>query len=202
MTRYLITPSLLNSWDYYLKYDGRESFIKTLKKEFETNPAIEFGKEFEDDVQKYCDSKNQLTMFEKLPENDRSKTIKEIGDMVAGGVWQMRCYRDYKNFLLYGRMDVVSGNTIYDIKTTQNYDVGKFKASAQHKLYLYCTGLEKMKYVVAEVCRGVKEINYKGVSIEEYTDREIEPVVDEFIKWLEYDQEAKEIYYKNWEARR
>lgn len=197
MDRYLITPSLLNSWIYYMDYESddkekelkqRDSFIKTLNKEFETNRAIEFGKEFEEDVFKACDGK-------------RFGFSGEVADIVAGGTWQMPCSKQYKNFLLYGRMDVVKGNTIYDIKTTSNYDVGKFKDSAQHKLYLYCTGLERMKYLVVEVYHGIDEIKLKGLSIEEYTDRNIEPTVDGFINWLDVDQECKDLYYKNWKCK-
>lgn len=199
MKKHLITPSLLNSWLYYMSYESddkenemqqRESFIKTLKKEFTTNKAIEFGKIFEKQVQEQCEGKHDFAGF-----------IAEVASIVGQGTWQLSCKKNYKNFLLYGRMDVVNGNTIYDIKTTARYDVGKYQDSAQHKLYLYCTGLEVMKYVIVETCHGVDGTTLKGVSVEEYRDNNIEPVVDNFIEWLEIDKECKKLYYDIWKCK-
>lgn len=197
MTKHLITPSLLNSWEYYMEYDSddqskeleqRDKFLKTLKKEFVSNRFIEFGKEFEEEVFRACDG-------------ERVGFSGEVANIVAGGTWQMPCKKQYKNFLLYGHMDVVKGNIIYDIKTASRYELGKFKHSAQHKLYLYCTGLERMKYIVVEVYHGKEGVLLKGLNIEEYTDRDIEPLVDSFIDWLEIDQECKNLYYKNWKCK-
>ncbi len=196
---YLITPSLLNSWQWFLSVEDddkqeaeRQKFIATLKREkFEKTPAMEFGIKFEDDIAFMCRTKTKTI-------ND---TANEIVNIVSGGTWQLPCKKLYKNFLLYGRMDVVKGNVVYDIKTASRYDVGKFQKSAQHRLYLYCTGLERCDYLVAEVYHGKEETIIKGFCVESYTDRDIEPMVDDFIAWLDYDPELKLLYYAHWESK-
>lgn len=213
---YLITPSLLNSAAWYLsimdedKQEAeRQKFIATLEKyPFAKTPAMIYGINFEDDVCRVAKAKleaedisAEIPEISDAPINTRFSIIKEIAAIVRGGTWQLPCKKLYKNFLLYGRMDVVKGNTIYDIKTASRYDVGKFHERAQHRLYLYCTGLERCEYLVAEVYHGAKETSVKGFSRESYTDRDIEPMVDDFINWLEYDKELKDLYYANWKSK-
>ena len=202
----LITPSLLNSWQWYLEVEAedkqeieRQKFISVLKREkTESTPAMIYGQEFEDNIRAIVGGEE--IVCERNPEKYQ-EIILAIGLIVRGGTWQLPCRKQYKDFLLYGRMDVVKGGTIYDIKTTSRYDIGKFQKSAQHKLYLYCTGLERCEYLVAEVYHGIGEPSVKGYCRESYTDQDIEPIVDNFIAWLEFDKELKELYYKYWETR-
>ena len=199
---YLITPSLLNSWLWYTGYtpDNEEKqniedakFVSVLNRvESDPSPSMLFGQEFEDDVR-----------FGKptRPGEEYLNYVRKVSKKVEGGTWQMPCKKQYKDFLLYGRMDVVKGNTIFDIKTTSFYDVGKFKYSAQHKLYLYCTGLEKCTYIIAEVYHGKESVTFKSLCEETYTERDIESVVDEFVEWLELFPQYKTLYYDNWKCK-
>lgn len=202
---YLITPSLLNSWKYYISVEDeekeaeqREKILATFRREeIEPTPIMEFGREFEDDVLKWSDN----ISFKTTQSHEYGCAVINIGDIVMGGTWQMPCKRTYKDFLLYGRMDVVKGPAIYDIKTTQRYEIGKFRDSAQHRLYLYCTELEYCEYLVAEVYLSKDGPVIKSLSAERYTNRDIEPMVDEFISWLDNDAELKELYFKHWRCK-
>lgn len=213
---YLITPSLLNSAAWYLSVEDedkeeveRQKFISTLKREkFEKSRQMIYGIDFEDDICRVAtaspeaeDVGTELPEVADAPIDTRALVINEIAAVVQGGTWQLPCKKVYKNFLLYGRMDVIKGDIIYDIKTTSRYDVGKFQKSAQHRLYLYCTGLAQCDYLVAEVYHGKDETSIKGFSRESYTNRDIEQMVDDFISWLEYDKELRNLYYNHWGAK-
>lgn len=128
--RYLITPTLLNNWQYLVESEGDyqlqlENF-KQLLNRVPTKPtkAMIEGNEFEDRV---C-----------------SGADKELSPIVAGGVYQVPCHKKIyikelnMYFLLYGRIDVVKCGHIYDIKHTRQYKNPKFYNSFQHKIYLVC----------------------------------------------------------------
>ena len=68
MSKYLLTPSLLNNFSYYIQdewkspTDSRADFLKTLSRErFEPNEAQQRGIDFEDDIEDYCNGKFQPT---------------------------------------------------------------------------------------------------------------------------------------------
>lgn len=197
---HLITPSLLNSFNYYLSVEEdseaveRQKILSVFRREkSEPTPQMEFGIQFEDDVRGISGTVSV--------DGEYLKCINQVREIVSGGTWQMPCSKKYKNYLLYGRMDVVKGPVIFDIKTTSFYEIGKYKDSAQHRLYLNCTGLERCVYVVVEVYHGAEGVVIKSLSTEEYTQRDIEPMVDDFIANLEHDQELKTLYLENWKAK-
>lgn len=196
----LITPSLLNSFNYYLSADEeheaeeRQKILSVFRREkTEPTPQMEFGGQFEDDVRGISGTVSV--------DGEYLKCVNQVRKIVAEGTWQMPCSKKYKDYLLYGRMDVVKGPVIFDIKTTSFYEIGKYKDSAQHRLYLNCTGLERCVYVVVEVYHGAEGVAIKSLSTEEYTQRDIEPMVDDFIANLEHDQELKSLYFENWKAK-
>ena len=62
MTKYLITPTLLNSFQYYIQdeykspADSRADFLRTLSRErFEPNEAMQKGIDFENDINLYVE---------------------------------------------------------------------------------------------------------------------------------------------------
>lgn len=197
---YLITPSLLNSFNYYRSVEEDSEAAERLKilsvfkrEKSEPTPQMLFGQQFEDDVRDICGTVST--------DEEYLKCVNQVRGIVMGGTWQMPCSKKYKDYLLYGRMDVVRGPVIFDIKTTSYYDIGKYRDSAQHRLYLACTGLERCVYIVAEVYRGAEGAIIESLSTEEYTQRDIEPMVDDFIADLEHDQELKTLYLENWKAK-
>lgn len=218
MTRYLITPTLLNSFQYYIQdeykspADSRADFLKTLSREkFEPNENMQKGIDFEDAVQQYCVDKfepaNRIITHidndeqEEINEwDDYSKCVIACGRIVKGGLWQQSCKKDLRvgnqEFLLYGKCDVIKRDTIYDIKFTSNYELGKFIDSSQHLIYLYCLDLPKFQYLVSDGNDYWREDYHNHAGIE----NEIKSKISDFMGYLENDQEAKQIYLSKWES--
>lgn len=229
MTKYLITPTLLNSFQYYIQdeykspADSRADFLKTLSREkFQPNEAMQRGIDFEDDIRLYCEtnrlnpseairdkrfswkggvlndtnSKEYVELNNKL--NDYLDIIIPIAKVVKYGIWQQTCKKELKignqEFLLYGKCDVIKRDTIYDIKFTSDYEVGKFSDSAQHLIYLYCLDLPKFQYLVSDgKDYWVEDYhNHKGI------EDEIKSKISDFLSYLENDKEAKEMFFTKW----
>lgn len=166
-----ITPTLLNSWLYVTKVETAniKDFLNTLeKKTKKTTKAQLKGLEFEDEVY---------------------KGNKEIyNEFVKNGLYQVKVKRPYKDIMLIGIIDVLQPNHIYDIKTTNKYELGKYYNTSQHKLYPYCTGIYNFSYLINEEC-------YK----EDYTyqNGECEQLVDDFILWLK-KVNLYDVWQKHW----
>jgi len=225
MTKYLITSSLLNSYNYYIQdewkspADSRADFLKTLSREkFEPNEAMQRGIDFEDDIRHACENGLEVFNLVSVDEcagdliepntgepyvehNQRNKIILDLVDIVKGGLWQQTCKKDLQvgnnTFLLYGRMDVVKRDTVYDIKFTSNYELGKFLDSSQHLIYLYCTELPNFKYLVSDGKDYWVENYFNGLEIED----KIRSKIADFMSYLDNDLEAKEIFLTKWESK-
>ena len=206
--KYLITPSLLGSYKWYLSdesIDAREKFLNTLAKiRTETTPSQAKGLDFED---KICELDKMLKAnwsdsalnFVFSDETEEYKScLKNIAKIVKGGLWQQTVKKDLtvgnQEFLLYGKCDVIKRDTIYDIKFTSNYEVGKFSDSAQHLIYLYCLDLPKFQYLVSDGGEYWVEDYHNHAGIE----NEIKSKISDLMSYLENDQEAKEMFFKKW----
>jgi len=203
MTKYLITPTLLNSFQYYIQdefkspADSRADFLRTLSRErFEPNEAMQKGIDFENDVKLATEYKYQYWQDNKTVEYD--SVIDCLANIVQDGIWQQTCKKDLtignQEFLLYGKCDVVKRNTIYDIKFTSNYELGKFLDSAQHLIYLYCLDLPKFQYLVSDGEEYWVEDYHNHAGIED----EIKSKISDFLSYLENDKEAKEMFFSKW----
>lgn len=204
MIKYLITPTLINSYQYYINdefkspADSRADFLKTLSKEkFEPTEAMQKGIDFENDIKKLCDN----ILLDKKENIDYEVICNDIATIVKDGLWQETCKKELKignqEFLLYGKMDVIKRDTIYDIKYTSNYELGKFLGSAQHLIYLYCTGLPKFKYLVSNGKDFWIEDYFNNVNIE----NEIKSKINDFLSYLENDSEAKNLFETKWQTK-
>ena len=218
MDRYLITPSLLNSYKWYVdsEYGNpeelRKEWLDKLRRVYgKTSEAAQKGIDFENNVEAYNENKYQLRI---LDENAKEKDLKyddcvvDIANKVKDGYWQERLSKNItiKNnpfhpngidFILYGKSDVIKGDTIYDIKTTKNYEVGKFQDNPQHAIYCYCADIYKFKYLVTDFKSTYEEfysLNEKGCL--EY----ITSLTNDFIGYLQYDTESKELFFENWKS--
>lgn len=181
MERYLMTASLLNSWQYYINsdYGTYDDFLKTLNREpNKTTKAQELGNEFEAwAVKNYTPTLN--------------------------GCYQVKAYRDYKNYLLYGRIDCLKAGIIYDYKHTSEYDVGKFFGRPQTAMYFELVPeADKFIYVIG---KGIKQDkwNEEDLFTEIYRRDEIKPVgliIDEFEEWLKI-MKLYNIYKEKWKCK-
>lgn len=203
MTKYLITPTLINAYQYYINdefkspAESRADFLKTLSREkFEANEAMQKGIDFEEEIFIQCSLEKEVG--KKLTSNPICDAIVKI---VKGGLWQQTCKKDLqvgdKEFLLYGKIDVVKQDTVYDIKFTSNYELGKFLDSAQHLIYLYCTGLPKFQYLISDGKDYWIEDYYNHANIE----NKIKSKISDFLGYLENDMEAKKLFETKWGAK-
>jgi len=194
--RYLITQSLLSAFNYvYDCYEGSEQsayddFLRVLRREpTETTEAMQHGISFEDEVIEYAKC-NRCPMH-------RQKDVREIGDIVRGGQFQVKGYKDKTiagiNFLLYAKCDIVKMGEIFDIKRSNTYEVGKYMESAQHPMYMECVPAFKFTYLISDG---------KDVFKESYT-REETPSVDimigHFIDFLRHNN-LLDLYFEKWRA--
>jgi hypothetical protein len=143
MNGFLITPSLYSAWKYWYEseYSGKKEILDTLNKiEKEKSPAMQAGIDFENAIRHVCNGGASEDFC-----------VREATDMVKGGMWQQRISRELDGDLLYGIADVIRRNTIFDIKRVFNkYDIGQYKESIQHLIYMYATGIPNFEYVVSD----------------------------------------------------
>lgn len=206
MSQWLITPSLLNSFDYYFSFEGepsgegedfvsaeqkeaevRREFLQTLSREKSPpNESMQAGIDFENKVRAYCDG----LCLEVTP------VIREIGDIVKGGGWQVTMKKPMGDYLLYAKADNVFRDTIYDLKRSNSYEVGKYQKSMQHRIEFYCSGMPKFSYLVTDDRAWWREdyANHDGIGLE------IAASIQKFTGYLRHDPEARELYYGKWAA--
>lgn len=159
---YLITASLLNSWKYFLKYGNIEDFQRTLNREkTPMNKYIEWGFAFE----QWC--------MENL-------------EKTKGGKYQLAVKKRTDNYLLYGRLDCLKDNVIYDYKYSSGYKTGRFKDNYQTAMYLELVPeATKVVYIVTNTDKFSKD----NIFYEEYTRNDIQlPILDtvhRFMKWID-----------------
>jgi hypothetical protein len=204
--------------------DSRADFLKTLSREkFEANLSMQKGLDFEYLVEKTCDWQNTdwvnlLQMkCQKLKSlqisthgdavkflqdnSDYVKCIESIGEIVKGSIWQQSVKKEItvgnQEFLLYGRTDVIKRDTVYDIKFTSNYELGKFLDSSQHLIYLFCSDLPNFSYLISDGKEFWREDYHNHAGIE----NEIKSKISDFLGYLENDKEAKEIFLTKWESK-
>lgn len=209
MTKYLVTPTLLNSFSYYVKdewktpKESRADFLKTLSREkFEPNEAMQRGIDFENAIQEYC---KFLSIFKynmpKIPEFTWHFVISELAGILEGGIWQQSYNKTISignnDFVIYCRSDVVKADTVYDIKYTSKYDIGKFQDSAQHLFYLFCSELPKASYLISNGKDWWFEDYFNYSSVED----DIKSKISEFLSYLENDKEARDMFYSKWESK-
>lgn len=157
--RYLLTPSLYDNWRFYRLLESKEKqdFLDTLlKKEVEKTPQMMAGIKFENDILKISKGRSDFVESVKEIEGDDAylKCVTEVAATVREGLWQERVMFDAHlsgtDFLIYGKMDVVKRDWIYDIKRTENYEVGKYTESVQHPVYMKGSGINKFRYIISD----------------------------------------------------
>lgn len=189
MKKYLITPSLLNSWKYCIESGNLDNFLQTLNREEiqDREPLIK-GNDFElYMVQNYPDTKNGCYQV---------KVYKEI---LINGI----------RYLIYGKLDCLKAGKITDYKYTGNYEVGKFYGSYQTAIYMELVQeAYEIEYLISNNFNkdnviGIWEEDKKQFNLfkETYKRSELEINLEEeiraFIKWLERLDLLK-IYQEKW----
>lgn len=193
MTKYYITPTLLNSWQYNIKNGTLEGFMKVLnKEEFEPSESILKGFEYE-------------------------KYMQENFEETLGGSYQVKVSKEHGDYLLYGIIDCLKGGIIYDYKYTKNYEVGKFFNNHQTLMYLEMVPeAKKMVYLITNKFDKTEhaDLNFKDVSKveyevgdifrEEYTKdmfpETIDSILHKFEEWLK-QYNLFDLYTEKWKCK-
>lgn len=198
--RYLITPSLLNAWGWMWNCEdsvreadkdtisledkvslasmkAKEDFIKALNREkSEPNQYMQAGIEFEEE----CYKGNTC-----------------ISPIIEGGAYQIVGRKETEvngmKFLMYGRLDVLKGGIIYDIKRIWKYSLPKYAKSYQHQFYFELfPSAYKFEYLAYDGNKLHREVYFPSENT-----REIENVIATFLKWLE-ENNLLEVYKEKW----
>jgi hypothetical protein len=120
--------------------------------------------------------------------------VRELAEYFSGGVSQVRCDGEIRTpsgiVTLYGYADEVLRDTVYDIKTTSNYQFPKYTHGYQKHVYPLClvqkgNGISMFEYTVTDFRNTYREaykFNY------EKSERLLSEVLDRFIMWLEINR--------------
>lgn len=140
---YLITPSLLNSWGYIWNCEETVREAESDEVSFEDKVSIAQEKayqEFLKTLNREPVEQNQYMLDGIQYEQDCYDGKTEASPIIENGQFQIvgkkNVQIDGLNFLMYGRLDVLKGGVIYDIKKVVRYNLGKYKKSYQHAFYL------------------------------------------------------------------
>jgi len=186
--KYLITPSLLNSWKYAIslenEYGNLEDFIKVLSREpMESNEAIETGFKYEDFmIKNYEPTKNGCYQV---------KLSKEITTKTG-------------TYVLYGRLDCLKAGRITDYKYTGSYDVGKFYGNYQTPIYFeLASEANEFEYLVCNNYKEGKTLEELNIYHEIYRREEVKidlaQEIDNFIEWLKVNK-LLNLFQEKWES--
>lgn len=173
-----ITPSFYSSVFYWQKKEqsDRQELLDLIdKKPIETTPLMQEGIDFEDDVVRVCS--------DGIPSKD--EVANEVAEIVNGCLWQEKIKTEAtcgdNKILIYGRIDCLKRDWVYDIKCVKRYELGKYFDSIQHLAYMKATGLENFKYLVK--CGKnlyTEDYHYTG----EQVDKLLTERVFALINWL------------------
>ena len=202
MDRYLMTHSLLSSWMYVMQEnpyedmttekDSYAEFLASLRREpIPTTEAMQKGIDFENLV-------TDITLGRGDQTHNWYEAASAVARTVKGGLLQYKVSREIVvkgiTLVLYGRLDALKAGTIYDIKFSDSYDVGKYIDSTQHPTYLELVPEAKQfSYLVS---------NGSYVWTETYRRDEtpsIIPTIEDFLDWLQL-QGLMNLYKEKWLA--
>lgn len=191
--RYLITPTLLNSFNYFMKSESEYAladFEKMIKKEFTTNKYCEAGNMWEDRV---CNPKA----------DEANPLVLEVANKLKGCIFQEPVKKEIVvngiNILLYGKTDAIGYDIIKDVKTTSSdYEIGKYNDSMQHRIYMFCSNIKQFEYLITKIKIKEEEVFCNGDGSEFGPDLGIEYKIEPTDNFAEYyswqDRYESDIY--------
>ena len=193
--RFLITQSLISSWEYsFVKDGGYQDFLKTLYRE-RTPPttAMLNGQWFENVVNSVC---NGIEISES---HEWYRPVTELADTLTGAQQQVKLSRNLTvngiTFVCYGILDFLKAGIIYDTKYSKTYHVGKYLNSPQHSMYFYL--VPEARQFTYLICDG------KYVYRETYYPDETEPIekiIERFMDYLD-KKDLVTTFCENWRSK-
>lgn len=201
LNRLLITPSLLNSWLYIWNCvdNVRESEKDEICLEDKILDTQAKAKEdFINTLNRIKTPPNQYMQMGIDYEEECYKGNTDVSPIIKGGAYQIVGMKnetiDGIDFLLYGRLDVLKGGIIYDIKRVMKYSVQKYFKSCQHSFYFELFGRAyQFTYLIYDGNRLHTETYYREDCVD------IKQVISNFIRWLK-ENDLFEIYKEKWKS--
>lgn len=198
--KYLITYTLLNSWLYWLNFDGdddkqaKKDFENTLNKIWIDNEFMQAGRVFEYAIEGIIKNWGIRPL-----DCDKMDCALEIADIVWDGVWAVTGNKTIEisgqEFVLHGKTDVLRGPDIFDIKFVKRYKCSKYFSSTQHKMYFeVLPHTERFTYLVSDG----KEVYQETYNRDETNS--IIPVIADFLSWINQFPDYLKAYQEKWEA--
>lgn len=199
---YLITPSLLNSWaniwncvDYV-----RESEKDEISLEDKQSLAREKAfAEFLDTLGRIPSEPNDYMKKGIEFEEECYKGNTVISPIIENGAYQIAGKKVIEviglKILLYGRLDVLKGGTIYDIKRVVRYAPQKYQKSYQHPVYLELfPDAKQFTYLVYDDTEKLHTETY-------YRDEccDVKGVIADFIRWLK-ENDLFDVFISKWKS--
>ena len=192
-----LSPSLLNDF-YYYQVAGDE-YVDIKRRELLdklngiriTTASMQRGIDFENLLRNYVDWKVPLDEKDAI-----SPIVEEMAGYVRGGIWQEHVKTQIlPNVIVHGYVDVINGNTVFDIKTTSRYDFPKFLHSCQHLVYLAALNsseILKFSYLITD---------FSSVFVETYHWQdsmldELRGHVNNFLNYLKIDLEMSQAFFR------
>lgn len=202
----LLTPSLLNSWKWFMECPGHwkdrayvdlSNYLNRVPMSQEKKKAIfDKGNRFERQVISVC---RGVRVTNKMP------TVDEVAKLCMGGRFQRVTKFEFKHpsgitFMIYGKKDVDFDDRTIDIKTTGEFkDPDYYTSSYQHRCYLYTDFMsgkpkKKFTYVITDF-ESVYEIDIPMPDID-ILRKEVFEMVDGFYNFLTSKKELENAYFK------
>lgn len=193
-SKFLITQSLLSSWQYTLKRGELDEFCSTLRRERKPqSKAMLDGIRFENVIHAVSEG------AEIDPGHEWYAPVLEVCEIISGGQYQVKASRELVVndvcFVCYGILDFLKAGVIYDTKFSKTYKVGKYLDSPQHPMYFYlCPEVQRFEYVISDG-------NY--VYREAYSPGDPEPIqktIAGFMAWMD-KMNLVRLYCENWRSK-
>ena len=189
-----ITPSLYSSVMYWRKReegDMQELLDLLDHKPPETTEVMQAGIDFEDDVLRVCNGGYVSA----------DSVANEVAEIVKGSLWQVPIQTEVEvdghPLKIFGRMDCLKRDWIYDIKRVIRYELGKYYDSIQHLSYMKATKINNFKYLV-KCGNSLYTEQYQGG---QQAEQLLQQRTTDFIHWLKsvnlYDR-----YAEHWSVRK
>lgn len=213
-----ITPSILNSFAYYMSVNedykpealsmeeymenARQKFLATLRGEKgDLHRNVQKGIDFEADVRSMCHVGQMITEKPKEPYRETVESFaKLIGPLSRWNVKVKKrmTMRTGREVLLSGEIDVISGNWMYDLKLTGKFDWAKFIKTWQHVFYMVAMAdemytPENFAYLITNP--GGTSVTREDYSYSPGMKIHLEDGISAFLGWLPNDPEIEEAYW-------
>jgi hypothetical protein len=191
----LVSPTFLDSFRYYQNAEGecadkaRQDLIDRLNGVSVESEAMRKGIAFEQLVCDYIDGKGGPEGGPPL-----SRVVSEISGHVRGASRQVHVSALISpGITVHGYVDFLSGDTIYDVKTTSRYEFPKYLRNCQHIAYMAALrghGIRTFRYLATDFADVfVEEYFWRDAMLDDLRGR-----VGEFLSYLGADSEMKEAF--------